>query len=101
MAAYSRDSDEILLARDAKGTAMPRRYSAFMVRCWALGDGTQRAEIECIPSGETLLVDSPLAALDWIVARIDAAQEQHPVASPGDEPPGATTGGGAHGGPCA
>lgn len=49
---------------------MARRYCAFMVRCWSLGDGSQRAEIECIPTGEKVLVGSLAQAVGWMDARI-------------------------------
>lgn len=31
---------------------MPRRYAAYLVRHWVLGDGRERVEVQELPSGE-------------------------------------------------
>ena len=48
---------------------MARLYCAFLVRCWQVGDGVQRIEVEHIQSGEKTVVASMAAALNWISAR--------------------------------
>ncbi len=48
---------------------MARHYCAFLVRCWRLGDGAQRYEVQQIHSGERTLVTSMAAAAAWIRER--------------------------------
>ena len=48
---------------------MATLYSAFLVRCWWLGDGAQRYEVQHIHSGERTVVTSAGAAAEWIRER--------------------------------
>ena len=73
---------------------MARHYCAFLVRCWRLGDGAQRFEVQQIHSGERTLVTSMAAAAAWIRERsgpVEAAPHaSHPWTEPltGNEGPG-------------
>ena len=44
-----------------------RRYSAFLLRCWLIGD-EQRIEIEHIQTGERTRCSSALSAIAWLYA---------------------------------
>ena len=61
--------------------AMARRYCAFLVRCWRVGDGAQRIEIEQVQSGEKALVASLDAAVAWMGERIGGAPAEPPAAA--------------------
>jgi len=43
-----------------------RRYTSFLLRCWCLGDGQRRIQIEQVQSGAGTRVATLAAALDWI-----------------------------------
>lgn len=76
---------------------MARHYCAFLVRCWRLGDGAQRFEVQQIHSGERTLVTSMAAAGEWIRERSgDPAEAAPPAAHPWMAP---LTGSAGTGGP--
>jgi hypothetical protein len=45
---------------------MDPRYSSFLLRCWRLGDGRRRIEVEHIQTGIRARVASLAAASAWI-----------------------------------
>jgi hypothetical protein len=45
---------------------MEPRYTSFLLRCWRLGDGRRRIELEHIQSGARARVASLEAACAWI-----------------------------------
>lgn len=49
---------------------MPRYYGSFLVRCWRLGSGERRINIEHIASGARVRVTSIAAALKWVGAQV-------------------------------
>ena len=65
---------------------MARHYCAFLVRCWRLGDGAQRYEVQHIDSGERTLVTSVAAAAAWIRQRSGPADAVPPASHPWTEP---------------
>ena len=77
---------------------MARHYCAFLVRCWRLGDGAQRFEVQQIHSGERLVVTSVAAAAEWIRERSgDPVEAALPASQPWPEP---LTGNDGTGGTC-
>lgn len=50
---------------------MTRRHVSFLLRCWNLGSGEERIEIEHIQSGRRMLATSVAAATEWICAHGD------------------------------
>ena len=48
---------------------MRRPYSSFVLRCWRLGSGQHRIEIEHVQSGARARVNTLPEAVDWIDAR--------------------------------
>jgi hypothetical protein len=65
---------------------MARRYGSFLIRCWALGGGELRLEIEHIQSGDRQQTTSLTDGLAWIKARasqFDRTSSATP-AEPGD-----------------
>lgn len=69
--------------------AMQRRYDAFLVRHWSLGDGMQRVEVIHVQAGTRTLVNSLAQAVDWIEAQKSAARdEQTEEQGGGRDPPG-------------
>lgn len=79
---------------EAKGAAMVRRYSAFMLRVWRRDDGSERIEIEHIQAGTRAVVTSIAAAVTWLsdhTASTDrsgrARAGPEPATRGGDEPP--------------
>jgi hypothetical protein len=61
---------------------MDRRYRAFLLRCWRLGD-EQRFEIAHIQSGDTIRAASLAEVLAWL--------DRHLATSPQDESAPPTT----------
>jgi hypothetical protein len=49
---------------------VPRYYGSFLVRCWRLGSGERRIDIEHIASGARVRVTSIAAALKWIGGQV-------------------------------
>ena len=47
---------------------MANAYCSFLLRCWHLGSGTERIEIEHIHSGTRTVVTSLQEALEWMSA---------------------------------
>ena len=74
---------------------MARLHCTFLVRCWQLGDGAQRFEIEQIRSGERMVVSSAAAAVAWISEYTANAPAERPVLADGASP-----GAGAAGSAC-
>jgi hypothetical protein len=67
---------------------MDRRYRAFLLRCWQLGD-EQRFEIAHIQSGDTIraaTLGEVLAWLDHRLAEPPPAEVARPAAPPGGTP---------------
>ena len=64
---------------------MARHYCAFLVRCWRLGDGAQRYEVQQIHSGERTLVTSMAAAGEWIRERSGLVEAAPPASHPWTE----------------
>jgi hypothetical protein len=62
---------------------MGRLGGSFLLRCWRLGAGEERYEVEHIQSGERTVAASPAAAWAWIVARVAAAERGPPIHEPG------------------
>ena len=65
---------------------MARHYCAFLMRCWRLGDGAQRYEVQQIHSGERTVVTSMAAAGEWIHERSGLVEAAPPVSHPWTEP---------------
>ncbi len=49
---------------------MPRYYGSFLIRCWRLGSGERRIDIEHVASGTRVRVTSITAALRWIGGQV-------------------------------
>ncbi len=45
---------------------MARVHSSFLLRCWQVGGGGRRIEVEHIQSGERTVCADVAAAVDWI-----------------------------------
>ena len=60
---------------------MARRYCAFLLRCWQVGDGARRIEVEQVQSGEKALVASLDAAVAWMGERIGDPPAEPPAGS--------------------
>ena len=69
---------------------MSRLDGSFLVRCWRLGRGEQRFEVEYIQSGERTVVASLAAACAWIDARAGTRADERIAA--GENGPGAEGG---------
>lgn len=50
---------------------MARNHHSYLVRCWEIGTGSQRIEIEHIQSGNRTVVGSLEAAIVWLKADPD------------------------------
>jgi hypothetical protein len=50
-----------------------RKYGAFVLRYWHLGDDERRLAITHVQSGGQLLTSSPAAMLAWVQAQLDPA----------------------------
>jgi len=59
---------------------MGQLRGSFLVRYWELGREERRFEIEHIQSGERVVVASPAAAWDWIIAQAAATGRAPPSA---------------------
>jgi hypothetical protein len=57
-----------------KGRAMARRYGAFLLRGWRLGDGDRRFEIAHIQSGESTRATTLEEVIAWVGACLEADQ---------------------------
>ena len=58
---------------------MANPYCSFLLRCWHLGSGAERVEIEHIHSGERTVVASFEAAVAWMRTRSDALTTEYEV----------------------
>ncbi len=64
---------------------MVKRYASFVVRCWQVGGGERRIEIEHVQSGTHTRVVSMAAAMAWMDGCcVDPGGQ---VAAPGDQIP--------------
>ena len=59
---------------------MSRLDGSFLVRCWRLGRGEQRFEVEFIQSGERTVVASLAAACTWIDDRAGPRADERTAA---------------------
>ncbi len=66
---------------------MPRRYTAYLLRHWDLGDGRERVEVQLLPSGEAHRCASLPDAYAWLTQQRARPQPHLP---PGDAPGDAT-----------
>lgn len=70
---------------------MAHDYQSFLLRCWLLGDGSQRIAIEHVQSGERALVATLDAARAWLHDCLDAPPTSPPDmadgAGPAADPP--------------
>ena len=66
-----------------------RLYTSFLVRCWHVGSGAQRIEVQHIASGTRTVADSFASAVDWMRARStgEPAAQPAPSGASGQAPP--------------
>ena len=64
---------------------MARRYGAFLLRGWRLGDGDQRFEIAHIQSGESTRATTLEEVIAWVGACLETGQVSGAGEVPDDE----------------
>jgi hypothetical protein len=62
-----------MAAHPSSGARTGRRYTSFLIRCWRLGDGTERLQLEHIQSGARTRVVTLGEAVAWMRACWDAS----------------------------